>query len=380
MTREEMRSQPQSERRAARPALIAALLVTSALALSGCKATEELGRLKDRLSGADKEASGAVTGPQPDSRGVISYPTYQVVVAKRGETVAQIAARLGMSSASLAQYNGLKENYTTREGELLALPPGAVARMDTAGTGVITTTELDAAPGADPTGSAGAPAGDIVRHTVVPGETAFTIARLYGVSVTALASWNKLDRDLNVREGQELLIPTEASAQTATQAPTSAPQGQSMVEPPVVPPSAATSTPTSAPATTAPTSQSTGASSSTSSMMMPVQGKVLRGYSDAPGGNEGLDIAASAGTPVKAAAAGTVALISESSAQNTIILIRHPNNIYTVYSKVTDARVSKGDQLAKGQQIGVVAKGDPAFVHFEIRNGTESVDPLPYLK
>ena len=46
-----------------------------------------------------------------------------------------------------------------------------------------------------------------VRHKVERGETAYTIARLYDVSVRSLADWNGLGSDLSVREGQYLLIP-----------------------------------------------------------------------------------------------------------------------------------------------------------------------------
>jgi murein DD-endopeptidase MepM/ murein hydrolase activator NlpD len=114
-------------------------------------------------------------------------------------------------------------------------------------------------------------------------------------------------------------------------------------------------------------------------LLRPVSGKVLRGYSKKKGGNEGLDIAAASGTPVKAAEGGEVALISKSGSQNTIVLLRHPDNLYTVYSNVSDVTVKKGQKVKRGQSIAKVASGDPSFVHFEIRRGTESVDPVPYL-
>ena len=40
--------------------------------------------------------------PKPDARGVIDYPTYQVVVAKRGETVGSISTRLGLNPNTVA--------------------------------------------------------------------------------------------------------------------------------------------------------------------------------------------------------------------------------------------------------------------------------------
>ena len=46
-----------------------------------------------------------------------------------------------------------------------------------------------------------------IRHKVSRGETAFTISRLYNVSIRSLADWNGLDSNYTIREGQYLLIP-----------------------------------------------------------------------------------------------------------------------------------------------------------------------------
>ena len=52
----------------------------------------------------------------------------------------------------------------------------------------------------------------------------------------------------------------------------------------------------------------------------------------------------------------------------------------TVYAGVDAVTVEKGDRVARGQQIAKVRAADPSFLHFEVREGFESVDPLPYLK
>ena len=46
-----------------------------------------------------------------------------------------------------------------------------------------------------------------IRHKVSRGETAFTISRLYNVSIRSLAEWNGLDSNFTIREDQYLLIP-----------------------------------------------------------------------------------------------------------------------------------------------------------------------------
>jgi murein DD-endopeptidase MepM/ murein hydrolase activator NlpD len=63
-----------------------------------------------------------------------------------------------------------------------------------------------------------------------------------------------------------------------------------------------------------------------------------------------------------------------------IVVIRHANNLLTVYANVDAISVEKGAKVARGQQIGRVQAGNPAFLHFEVRRGSDSVDPMTMLK
>ncbi|MEO0343303.1 MAG: peptidoglycan DD-metalloendopeptidase family protein [Pseudomonadota bacterium] len=302
------------------------------------------------------------SSPTPDNRGVIVYDTYQVIEARNGDTMESVAARIGMTGKDLADYNGLSASHTPRSKEVFAIPPGVVVGAD----GEIKTTELDNGSGqAEPFGQATGGA-NAIRHTVESGETAYTIARLYNVSVTSLASWNDLDRDLTVRVGQQLLIPQSVQA-TTQPAPAPAPK-ETETEAETASTEAATA-PQPAPA---PAPQQ-------AKMTTPLEGKIIRGYSNKPGGNEGLDIQADAGSPVVAADAGEVALISESVGDTTIVLLRHQENLYTVYSNVTGVTLKKGDKVRRGQTIASVAPGNPPYLHFEVRKGTQSQDPASYL-
>jgi murein DD-endopeptidase MepM/ murein hydrolase activator NlpD len=47
---------------------------------------------------------------------------------------------------------------------------------------------------------------------------------------------------------------------------------------------------------------------------------------------------------------------------------------------VDNPSVVKGDRVSRGQVIGKVRAGSPSFVHFEVRLGSDSVDPMDYLK
>ncbi len=113
--------------------------------------------------------------------------------------------------------------------------------------------------------------------------------------------------------------------------------------------------------------------------LTPVQGKIIADFSGKTGGNEGIDISATAGTAVKAAEDGEVALVSKSVGEKSIILLRHADNLYTVYSSVTDVSLAKGDKVKRGQRLGAVADGSPPYLHFEVRRGTQSIDPKPFL-
>ncbi len=328
--------------------------------------------------------------PKPDARGVISYRDYQVAVAQRGDTVATVAARIGIGAAQLASFNALKPEDALRPGEILALPSRVATAAPNSGSGVdvtsIATTALDRVAAG---GTAAAPAANAgpepVRYQVKRGETAFTIARSFGISAKALGDWNSLGPDLAVREGQYLIIPTASVADISFEVAQDVPPGAGSATP--EPPSAKKPLPDEATETAAEVAKQTPdspdlsaarTSASAAKFVMPLDGKIIRGY--VKNKNDGIDIAANAGSPVRAADAGTVAAITTDTKGTTIIVIKHANNILTVYAGVDGVKVTKGATVTRGQIIAVVRAGDPAFLHFEVRSGVESVDPMPYLQ
>lgn len=336
-----------------RPLTAYPLMIGSILLLSACTSLTDLGNAVDRPPvGTDASA------PVADSNGVITYPNYQVAVARSGDTVGSVANRIGIDAVALASYNGLSTTSNLNQDQVLILPPGS----DVGGTGLeeIAGEALDSAPDSAPIPrDAG---NEPLRHVVEQGETAYDIARRYNVSVTSLASWNGLGPNLELRTGQRLLIPASGVA-----APQPAPDPIPRVSEPTPQPTTP-SEPEPAPAPT-----------SSKGFTPPVDGKVLRPYSKKSGGNEGIDYAAPTGTSVRAAGDGQVALISKSVGNTTIVLLRHGNGLYTVYSNINSVTLKKGDQVKRGQTVGKVAGGNPSFVHFEVRKGTQAVDPAPYL-
>lgn len=55
-------------------------------------------------------------------------------------------------------------------------------------------------------------------------------------------------------------------------------------------------------------------------------------------------------------------------------------NQWLGYANVDNIAINKGDKVKRGQTIATLRSGDDAYVHFEVRDGFDSVDPLPYLQ
>lgn len=159
-----------------------------------------------------------------------------------------------------------------------------------------------------------------------------------------------------------------------------------------VPAAAASSSQSSS---SAATSSASSKSKSVSEIVyaMPVSGKVVTAYSadkltyDKTMGDwrthDGVDIAASEGTPVKACASGKVVDIKVDDMLGQEIIISHGNGIKSVYANLTSqVNVKKGQYVEVGNTIGAV--GDTAeaeigitpHLHFEIKKNGTDVDPL----
>ncbi len=399
------------------------LIAASGIALlSACGSPVDLD-LRGGMGALDTSLAAGIAAsprPEPDTRGVISYPNFQVVVSRRGDTVAEVAARLGLGADALASYNGLKSDDVLRSGEILALPSrvsepspatGAFGTgpirpiseiniTDLAGAaidGATVSADTNAAELSQSSGMSVLPQTGLepIKHRVERGETAFTIARLYNVSIKALSEWNNLDADFRIREGQHLLVPVipraGSSDRTDVFEDISQPGTGSTIDPP---PSASTALPLNELPVSTPEPEPTIAQATPietvsepdplpvadegGRLAYPVQGDILKTYEK--GVNEGIDIAATAGSPVKAAEAGTVGAIVQDTNGVDIIVIKHAGNLLTVYTHVENPVVGKGDRVSRGQVIGTVRTGSPSFVHFEVRVGSDSVNPMEYLK
>lgn len=373
--------------------LRSATLLGAVLMLTACGTSFDMDLRRFASGGfsTTSAAQGVSTAARPtaDDRGVISYPGYQVALARRGDTVADVAGRIGMSPTELGRFNGLSLDASLRDGEVLALP----RRVAEPTTGVIrptdnieiTTLAGDAIDRADdsttPAASAQTSGEEPVRHRVKRGETAYSIARAYGVSVRSLADWNGLGANLSVREGQHLLIPIKVEQAVPAAAEDTSQPGQGSAAP--TPPSAAKPLPrdeAKAPAPTSPTSptlSSDRTAASKSRMSLPVAGKVTSAFDADKAGF--ILISAKPGAAVQAAAAGTVRLVSKDVEGEKIVVIDHGNGTQSAYSFIEKISVRKGQKVKRGQQIAVASKNRYNAIQFLVFKGTEPVDPMPYL-
>ena len=122
----------------------------------------------------------------------------------------------------------------------------------------------------------------------------------------------------------------------------------------------------------------------------PVEGRVtdsfgLRGNPFGAGAAEfhgGQDIAAAWGTPVVAAASGTVRIAGTQNGYGQVVILDHGNGISTRYGHLSRIEVVAGQQLARGEALGRVGstgRSTGPHLHYEVRVGEEAVNPRRYL-
>jgi murein DD-endopeptidase MepM/ murein hydrolase activator NlpD len=262
------------------------------------------------------------------------------------------------------------------------------------------------------------------------GETLNSIAGRYNVPSDALLRVNGLSSASEVQPGRALVIPVynAVGAQTASAAgatplpvqsaaapvpprapasrPTTPTRTASIPAAAPIPPAAPTrqaalSTPTvpqpapvqqAAPAPAAPAQAAPAQSAPTQVARLPdpasnldfrwpARGRVIAGFGTA--GNEGINIALPEGTPVRAAEGGTVAYAGEElRGYGKLVLVRHADGYVSAYAHNSQLLVERGDEVRRGQVIahsGRTGNVTSPQLHFEIRQGADPVDPMPYL-
>ncbi len=120
----------------------------------------------------------------------------------------------------------------------------------------------------------------------------------------------------------------------------------------------------------------------------PVSGNVISQYGPRHGvPHNGVDVSASRGTPVQAAAAGKVIFSSTMRGYGNVVILDHGNRYFTVYAHNQQNLVKRTPDthptsVKAGQTIALVGQTGNAqspHVHFEVRLENKAIDPLPFL-
>lgn len=121
------------------------------------------------------------------------------------------------------------------------------------------------------------------------------------------------------------------------------------------------------------------------SFVWPVSGEIISNFGGPANGerNDGINIATAAGTPIHAAASGTITYAgNELKDYGNLVLIKHEDGYVTAYAHADRLIVARGDVVSRGQIIGYAGQtGDVSTpqLHFEIRRDTQPVNPRPLL-
>ncbi|MDZ7894451.1 MAG: M23 family metallopeptidase [Sphingobium sp.] len=298
----------------------------------------------------------------PANARVVSAGSY---VVQPGDTLRGIGNRTGVGSEMLAKVNHLAPPYGVKAGQVLSVPGGRY-------------------------------------HAVAAGETGIAIAAAYGVKWSDIVALNDLAEPYLLRSGRRLLLPAGARMPGTTPAhqpsrpPSPRPGRAAFLDididdvvtgsQPAVDPDARIAAPVKVarPLSTAMPIAEPGSFSGR--FNWPIDGALLSRFGPGVSGvvNEGIDIRATKGTPIKAAADGVVAYAGdEIGVYGGLILIVHGSGWVTAYGHADRVDVVRGQKITRGQVIGLSGDSgrhvDQPKLHFEIRRNRQPVNPLQYL-
>lgn len=289
-------------------------------------------------AGCAREGPPAPVVGGPGGRAV-DLPAADVVV-RPGDSLFGIARAHGVPLRDLIEANRAGPPYVIRPGQVLRLPASRV-------------------------------------HVVEPGDTLSDIALCRGVDLRSLVRRNGLVHPYLLRPGDRVQL-TAVIREPACR-PSRAEAGGGAPVPPEPRPAAAAPPEGAAPASAPPRRAG-------KHFLWPVEGRVASRFGAKPGGlrNDGINIAASAGAPVRAAENGVVVYAGdELPAYGNLVLVRHEGGWMSAYAHNAEVSVARGQEVARGQRIASVGSTGNVSgpqVHFELRSPNGPVDPLRHLE
>jgi len=232
-----------------------------------------------------------------------------------------------------------------------------------------------------------------VLHPVQKGQTLWRIAHAYRVSVQEVAEVNDLTDPTRIQAGQALWIPGAdhildvPPAGVAAPAPkvhhaehtstTAVKEGARENVKESVKPAAREADPPENP------DEETPLEVRHSRFIWPVKGVIGSRFGVRDGTqHDGIDIDAPKGTPILAADAGDVLYAGEQRGYGNLVLVRHADNLITVYAHNDENRVKAGEHVRKGAVLAIVGQTGRAtgpHLHFEVRQDRLPRNPLFFL-
>ena len=264
-------------------------------------------------------ATGGPQGTIADVASSTPSDRISVYVVRPGDTISEIGAMFGVSVNTIVWANDLKGPSDIHPGDTLIILPISG-----------------------------------IQHKVAKGDTLKSLAKKYNADATEIAQFNGLDPSAPLSVGSTVIIPgaeiaPSPAASRSSRSSATVIRGKKIYEP-----------------------------------YLGGSGPDYPGYYQAPvpdglltqglHGWNAVDIAAPRGTPIHAAAAGTVIIARDNGAWNggygNYVVITHDNGTETLYGHMTRTAVSPGETVAQGQIIGYVGMTGMTtgpHVHFEIR-------------
>jgi murein DD-endopeptidase MepM/ murein hydrolase activator NlpD len=262
-------------------------------------------------------------------------PPSQMVEARANDTLFALATRYQVTPQSVIEANGLQPPYNLQKGQALKLVPRRT-------------------------------------HIVRPGDSVYVISQRYAVSQYQLAQLNYLKPPFELRTGQNLQLPNSLDFSVLDVGLPDGISGTNIAQP----------APTKTSVPDGPRKRFVAPSlAGSSGFTWPVQGEIITEFGPSQRGvhNDGVNIAASEGASVGAAAKGRVAFVGTNiKSFGKLVLVKHEGGMITAYAHLGDISVKEGDIVAAGQSIGKIGRSgrvDSPQLHFEIRKSRQPVDP-----
>jgi murein DD-endopeptidase MepM/ murein hydrolase activator NlpD len=275
-------------------------------------------------------------------------------IVKSGDTIRSIGNRTGAGSEAIARANRIASPFVVRTGQRLKIPGGRY-------------------------------------HLVRARQSGVAIARAYGVEWSRISDLNDLQPPYILRTGQRLLLPSAAEAahmsiEARAQAFNLDINDLATGSEPAIAPTATPKSPTATPARPLHSDVAVAEPRNFAGRFSwPLDGRIIQGFGSTGDGrrNDGINIAAERGDPIRAAADGVVAYAGSAIAvYGGLILIKHGDGWITAYGHAEQILVTRGQSVKRGDVIGragATGSVNKPQLHFEIRNKRTPVDPLRYL-